>query len=168
MALPKVTLKFNAPKIVAPQRNKINTFGYNECEWYASADVYFITEPKPEYQLKYILSLLNSNLYYIWLYNKGKRKGESLELYQKPLSEIPIKKVDVQAQNKFVSIVDKILAITQTEDYLQNQEKQDAVKEYEKQIDVMVYKLYELTYEEILTIDKDFSLTEQQYNNYQL
>lgn len=168
MALPKVTLKFNAPKIVAPQRNKINTFGYNECEWYASADVYFITEPKPEYQLKYILSLLNSNLYYIWLYNKGKRKGESLELYQKPLSEIPIKKVDVQAQNKFVSIVDKILAITQTEDYLQNQEKQDAVKEYEKQIDVMVYKLYELTYEEILTIDKDFSLTEQQYNEYQL
>ncbi len=168
MALPKVTLKFNAPKIVAPQRNKINTFGYNECEWYASADVYFITEPKPEYQLKYILSLLNSNLYYIWLYNKGKRKGESLELYQKPLSEIPIKKADVQAQNKFVSIVDKILAITQTEDYLQNQEKQNAVKKYEKQIDVMVYKLYKLTYEEILTIDKGFSLTEQQYNEYQL
>lgn len=155
-------------KIVAPQRSKTNTFGYNECEWYASADVYFITEPKPEYQLKYILSLLNSKLYYIWLYNKGKRKGESLELYQKPLSEIPIKKADVQAQNKFVSIVDKILAITQTEDYLQNQEKQNAVKEYEKQIDVMVYKLYELTYEEILTIDKDFSLTAQQYNNYQL
>lgn len=168
MALPKVTLKFNAPKIVAPQRNKINTFGYNECEWYASADVYFITEPKPEYQLKYILSLLNSNLYYIWLYNKGKRKGESLELYKKPLSEIPIKKADEQTQNKFVSIVDKILAITQTEDYLQNQEKQEAVKEYEKQIDVMVYKLYELTYEEILTIDKDFSLTEQQYNEYKL
>lgn len=159
---------FNSPKIVAPQRSKTNTFGYNECEWYASADVYFITEPKPEYQLKYILSLLNSKLYYIWLYNKGKRKGESLELYQKPLSEIPIKKADVQAQNKFVSIVDKILAITQTEDYLQNQEKQNAVKKYEKQIDVMVYKLYELTYEEILTIDKGFSLTEQQYNNYQL
>lgn len=159
---------FDIPKIVAPQRSKTNTFGYNECEWYASADVYFITEPKPEYQLKYILSLLNSKLYYIWLYNKGKRKGESLELYQKPLSEIPIKKADVQAQNKFVSIVDKILAITQTEDYLQNQEKQNAVKEYEKQIDVMVYKLYELTYEEILTIDKDFSLTAQQYNNYQL
>lgn len=159
---------FDIPKIVAPQRSRTNTLGYNECEWYASADVYFITEPKPEYQLKYILSLLNSNLYYIWLYNKGKRKGESLELYQKPLSEIPIKKADVQAQNKFVSIVDKILAITQTEDYLQNQEKQEAVKKYEKQIDVMVYKLYELTYEEILTIDKDFSLTEQQYNEYQL
>lgn len=159
---------FNSSKIVAPQRSKTNTFGYNECEWYASADVYFITEPKPEYQLKYILSLLNSNLYYIWLYNKGKRKGESLELYQKPLSEIPIKKADEHIQNKFISIVDKILAITQTDDYLQNQEKQNAVKEYEKQIDVMVYKLYELTYDEVLTIDEDFCFSEQEYNNYQL
>lgn len=159
---------FEKEKIICPQRNNYNVFGYSKNLWYASVDVYFITEPKPEYQLKYILSLLNSNLYYIWLYNKGKRKGESLELYQKPLSEIPIKKADEQTQNKFVSIVDKILAITQTEDYLQNQEKQEAVKEYEKQIDVMVYKLYELTYEEILTIDKDFSLTEQQYNEYKL
>ena len=155
-------------KIVAPQRSKTNTFGYNECEWYASADVYFITEPKTKYQLKYILSLLNSNLYYIWLYNKGKRKGESLELYQKPLSEIPIKKADEQIQNKFVSVVDKILAITETDDYLQNQEKQKAVKEYEKQIDIMVYKLYDLTYDEVLTIDKSFTLTQEEYKNYVL
>lgn len=159
---------FTCPKIVAPQRSKTNTFGYNECEWYASADVYFITEPKPEYQLKYILALLNSNLYYIWLYNKGKRKGESLELYQKPLSEIPIKKADKTTQDKFVSVVDKILDITQSGDYLENKEKQDAVKEYEKQIDIMVYKLYDLTYEEVKSIDKDFILSEEQYANYQL
>lgn len=165
---PRKETIFISPKIIVPQRSNTNSFAYNESSWYASSDVYFITEPKPEYQLKYILSLLNSNLYYIWLYNKGKRKGESLELYQKPLSEIPIKKADVQAQNKFVSIVDKILAITQTEDYLQNQEKQNAVKEYEKQIDVMVYKLYELTYDEVLTIDKSFALTQEEYKNYVL
>lgn len=159
---------FKSPKIVAPQRSKTNTFGYNECEWYAASDVFFITEPKPEYQLKYILALLNSYLYYIWLYNRGKRKGETLELIAKPLSEIPIKKVDENLQNKFVSVVDKILAITQTDDYLENQEKQNAVKEYEKQIDVMVYKLYDLTYEEVLTIDKEFSMSEQEYNAYKL
>ena len=59
--------------------------------------------------------------------------------------------------------VDKILSITQTDDYLQNQEKQEAVKEYEKQIDIMVYKLYDLTYEEVKFIDKDFSLSEEEY-----
>ena len=64
--------------------------------------------------------------------------------------------------------MDKILAITQTDDYLENQEKQNAVKEYEKQIDIMVYKLYDLTYEEILTIDKEFSMSEQEYNTYKL
>ena len=155
-------------KIVAPQRSKTNTFGYNECEWYAASDVFFITEPKQEYQLKYILALLNSNLYYIWLYNKGKRKGEILELIAKPLSEIPIKKADKTTQDKFVSVVDKILDITQSGDYLENQEKQNSVKEYEKQIDIMVYKLYDLTYEEVKSIDKDFILSEEQYANYQL
>ena len=84
------------------------------------------------------------------------------------MKPLPIFIADEDIQNKFVTVVDKILAITQTEDYLQNEEKQNAVKEYEKQIDIMVYKLYELTYEEILTIDKDFTLTEQEYNDYQL
>ena len=91
-----------------------------------------------------------------------------MELYQKPLSEIPIKKADENIQNKFVSVVDKILAITQTEDYLQNTEKQNAVKEYENQIDIMVYKLYELTYDEVLTIDKDFALTQEEYEKFKL
>jgi len=159
---------FDSPKIISPQRSYKNTFGYTEKLWCASADVYFITLKDISINLKYILSLLNSNLYFYWLYNKGKRKGEMMELYLTPLSEIPIKKADENTQNKFISVVDKILAITQTEDYLQNTEKQNAVKEYEKQIDIMVYKLYKLTYEEVLTIDKDFSLSEQQYNEYVL
>lgn len=159
---------FSLPKIISPQRTYKNIFGYTEKLWSASADVYFITSKSKDIELKYILSLLNSNLYYYWLYEKGKRKGEMLELYLTPLSEIPIKKVNEDIQSKFVSIVDKILVITQTDDYLENQEKQDAVKEYEKQIDIMVYKLYDLTYEEIITIDKEFSMSEQEYNAYKL
>ena len=161
-------INFDGINIVCPQRSSKNTFAISTHSFCSSADIYYISQNKINYNMKYILSILNSELVYFWLYWLGKRKGEILELYLEPLQFIPIKKADEQTQNKFVSIVDKILAITQTEDYLQNQEKQEAVKEYEKQIDVMVYKLYELTYEEILTIDKGFSLTEQQYNNYQL
>ena len=29
-------------KIVAPFKSKRNIFGFNDCEWYASGDVYFI------------------------------------------------------------------------------------------------------------------------------
>lgn len=166
---PRESYMYETPKIIAPYKSKGNQFAYNTTSWYASGDVYFINlKVNSKLNLKYILALLNSNLYYIWLYNNGKRKGELFELYQKPLSEIPIKKVDEQIQNKFISIVDKILVITQTDDYLQNQEKQEAVKEYEKQIDFMVYKLYDLKYQEVLTIDKNFELSEQEYEEYKL
>ena len=147
-------INFDSKKIVAPQRSPRNTFGYNEIPWYASADVYFITEKDSSVSLKYILTLLNSKLYYIWLYYRGKRKGEMLELYQKPLSEIPIKKIPESEQKPFIDLVDQILAITKDDDYLKNPAKQARVREYEKQIDQLVYKLYNLTPEEIRIVEE--------------
>ena len=35
----------------------------------------------------------------------------------------------------------------------------------ESQIDLLVYHLYELTYEEVLLVDPAFELTEEEYNN---
>ena len=136
-------LNFEIEKIVAPQRSKLNTFGYNTIPWYASADVYFITNPKHCYALKYILGLLNSKLYYFWLYYKGKRKGEALELYQKPLSEVPIKFTD--NQDVFVAQVDKIIT---------KKQNNESTEHEEEELDNMIYKLYDLTQEEILEVEK--------------
>jgi hypothetical protein len=47
------------------------------------------------------------------------------------------------------------LAITKDIDYLENQTKQTIVKEYEKQIDQLVYNLYNLTEEEIKIIEEN-------------
>jgi hypothetical protein len=46
-----------------------------------------------------------------------------------------------------------ILAITKDEDYLSNPAKQGKVKELERQIDQMVYELYELTPDEIAVVE---------------
>ena len=146
-------INFDGPKIVVPQRSPRNTFAYNEKPWYASADVYFITQKDSSFSLKYILSLLNSKIYYLWLYYRGKRKGELLELYQVPLSEIPIKKVFINEQNPYIEIVDKILTIINNETYLEDKQKQLKVKEYERQIDQMIYELYGLTKEEIKFVE---------------
>ena len=147
MALPKIAVDFCGPKIVCPQRNKVNTFGYNECNWYASADVYYITNPNKDYHIKYILGLLNSKLYYVWLYHKGKRKGETLELYQKPLSEIPIKKASSDIQNSIVKIVNEIIALKKTN-------PNHDTSSLERQIDAIVYKIYGLTDTEIKIVGK--------------
>jgi adenine-specific DNA-methyltransferase len=146
-------IDFCGPKIVVPQRSYQNTFAFNDVPWYASADVYFITGKDEGINLKYCLALLNSRLYYLWLYNKGKRKGEMLELYQVPLSEIPIKKISRTDQKLFTSMVDKILVITEEEDYPDNPDKQARIVEYEHQIDRMVYELYGLTSEEIAIVE---------------
>jgi adenine-specific DNA-methyltransferase len=147
-------IDFCGPKIVVPQRSYQNTFAFNDVPWYASADVYFITEKDEGTSLKYCLALLNSKLYYLWLYHKGKRKGEMLELYQVPLSEIPIKKISKIDQKPFISIVDKILAITEEEDYFDSPDKQARVEEYERQIDQMVYDVYGLTEEEKAMVEE--------------
>jgi len=81
---------FEREKIVVPQRSLRNTFGYTDQSFYSSADVYYLTEGP----LRELLALLNSKLYYFWLYNRGKRKGQYLELYAKPLSQIPIPILD--------------------------------------------------------------------------
>jgi hypothetical protein len=49
--------------------------------------------------------------------------------------------------------VNEILFITKDDDYLQNPAKQAQVKQYEKQIDRMVYELYGLTDEEIKIVE---------------
>lgn len=145
-------INYNAPKIVAPQRSKLNTFGYNEAEWFAASDVFFITEPKSGYHLKYILAILNSKLYYTWLYNKGKRKGQTLELIAKPLSEIPIK--FAVNQQIFINLIDQVLEF-KNHNY--------KTEKLENEIDNLVYRLYELTYDEVKIIDPEFELCEQEY-----
>jgi len=70
---------------------------------------------------------------------------ETLEL-------LPIKIPSSNIQNKIVYFVDQILSITKDKDYLENSQKQAKVREHERQIDQLVYKLYDLTEEEIKVI----------------
>ena len=60
--------------------------------------------------------------------------------------------VSTTDQLPFVSVVDQVLAITKDEDYPTNPTRQVSVKELERQIDRMVYKLYGLTAEEIAIV----------------
>ncbi len=99
---------------------------------------------------EYILTILNSSLaswfYYWFVYNRAIRTMHFDKYY---IGKLPIKKISLEEQKPFISFVNQILSITQDNDYLQNPEKQVRVKELEKEIDSMVYELYELTPEEI-------------------
>jgi adenine-specific DNA-methyltransferase len=76
------------------------------------------------------------------------------ELIQKPLSTIPIRRISTDKQKPFINVVDKILSVTQSEDYQENPAKQAKVKEYETQIDRLVYELYDLKEVERIIAEK--------------
>ena len=126
----------------------------------------FFCYKNPKDKSKIFTGVLNSKLIEFWLRYQGKMQGDNFQIDKEPLMNIPIYKPNQDEEDKIVAIVDKIYEITNSEDYVENKEKQDAVKEYEKQIDIMVYKLYDLTYQEVLIIDKDFSISEEEYNIY--
>jgi hypothetical protein len=74
-------------------------------------------------------------------------------LRKSQLDFIPIKKASKLDQKPFIDLVDKILNITKTNDYLNNTEKQTEVKKLEHQIDELVYKLYGLMDDEIKIVE---------------
>ena len=106
-------------------------------------------------ETKYILALLNSKLISFWfMYKFGKlQRGIFPQFKINELKLFPIKEISSTVQKPFTELVDRILTITKSEDYLENSAKQIKVKELEKQIDQLVYKLYDLTPEEIKIVE---------------
>lgn len=154
---PKKESYFIGEKIVAPYRSKTNYFAYSDKPFYGSKDIAYILPKNRDFKLKYLTCILNSNLIYHWLYLKGKRKGEILEMYAKPLSDIPIKNTD--HQKTFVDIHDKIVQL---------KSEKKSTTSLEKEIDILVYHLYELSYDEVKIIDKDFWLSAEEYEKIKL
>ncbi len=156
----RTDFNFSQPKIVCPQRSPKNTFAYVDEEWYAASDVYYITNKKNvNVSLKYILAILNSNLIFYWLYNKGQRKGDILQLFKGPLKEIPIKIGGAELQLHIETLTNEII-LKKEENYCSN------TKIIEHKIDNLVYCLYNLTYAEIKVIEPDIEsrISEVEYN----
>ncbi len=93
--------------------------------------------------MKYLLALLNSKLYYTWLYYRGKRKGETLELYVTPISEIPIKNISIENQKIFVNLVEYIIWLKSNDNSVDKYVGNEHIaKLFEDVIDAMVLELY--------------------------
>ncbi len=150
---PRIEDIFIGEKIIVPYRARRNAFSIDRDEWFCSADCYVITLNNNELDLRYILSLLNSKLYYLWLYYRGKRKGEMLELFKQSLSEIPIKKLNGETQAEHIALVDKIYSITSSEDYNPANPPEEQLN-LEAEIDDLVFDLYQLTHEERQLVSK--------------
>jgi hypothetical protein len=146
-------IDFQNKKIVCPYRSKTNTFGFNNINWFAGRDVYFILN----FSLNpfYLLGILNSSLVYFWLRHKGKRKGKILEMYPEPLRNIPIKIVDNNIQKKLIVYVKTAISASKKLITLDDKNLVETLLKSEVAIDANVAKIYNLTKNEYSFILKE-------------
>jgi type I restriction-modification system DNA methylase subunit len=124
-------------------------------QFYTIQSLYNIVIKNKEYQEEYILALLNSKLY-TYIYNKFLITNPKVFPYikRRHLDLFPIKLLSLNNQKSFIEVVNKIHTLVKCENYLEDKIKQSKVEEYGHQIDLMVYKLYGLSPDEINIVEK--------------
>ncbi|MDO9341019.1 MAG: TaqI-like C-terminal specificity domain-containing protein [Bacteroidales bacterium] len=151
---PREQKYFENPKIIFKNMFVNVGFSYDDKDnYYFGFSFSSVIQEDKNYNLKYILAILNSKFAENWFYKNGKKRGAGVDIGVEKLRTFPIKEVSHPEQKPFIDLVDKILTITKDDDYLQNSNKQAKVKDLEAEIDQLVYKLYGLSPEEIKIVE---------------
>jgi type II restriction/modification system DNA methylase subunit YeeA len=149
--------EFEKEKIVWQHVSGRYEFAYVPAGIYLNNALFMITGNP--YILKYMLGILNSKFadYLLLLFTNLTSLGRYAYGAEDKIEQLPLPPITKENQplaDQIVQKVQEILSLTQSPDYETNKEKQQKVKELEKEIDKLVYKLYNLTDEEIRIIEE--------------
>jgi adenine-specific DNA-methyltransferase len=153
---------FTKPKIVWIEISDRANYALDEKGMFLTNSAYFLTSKDNKVSLKYLLAVLNSKVADFYFSLKTARiAGGRMRYTKQYVEQIPIPEVQKDKQQNFISLVDQIL----------NNKKSNAHANkttLENRIDELVFKLYDLTYEEVKVIAPDFWLSEEEYENIKL
>jgi adenine-specific DNA-methyltransferase len=149
---------FEGEGIFTIRKTKIPAFTYVNFPCYVTR-AFMIIKPQ-NVNLKYLTGIFNSSVIFFWLRNKGKMQGEQLQIDKEPLLSLPIHVGDNKQQKQMIALVDKMLKLNlELQKTTKNSEKWKFIKleieKTDKKIDEEVYKLHELTPEEIKIIKEN-------------
>ncbi|CAM3450733.1 Eco57I restriction-modification methylase domain-containing protein [Arcobacter aquimarinus] len=162
---------FEKDKIIYPEiASNPNAFEYDKNGYYLDKTAFLIEGNN----LKYIISILNSKSLLHYMKQSIRQVGQGYQLSKIFVEVFPIPKIDEESQKPFIKLVDEILEAKQKiKDYkilldeaIKNDNFDREIKlkkeleileniciSNEKEIDNMVYKLYDLTEDEIKIIE---------------
>lgn len=144
--------EFEQPKIIYPNICKRNEFAWDESGYYTNQKAFIISSDD-----KVLLAVLNSSVVMFLFENLlSKLQGDFYEPSSIFMKDFPIPTATKSQRTAIEKLVQKCLTAKKGDRHA------DTTKE-EKAIDRLVYKLYQLTYEEVKIIDPEFELTEQEY-----
>lgn len=106
--------------------------------------------------LKYLLGIMNSKYADVLLTNL--RAGD-YHIYPEHIRNIPIAPAVQSQQDTIINLVNRVLSLKKSNFQV------DTTAE-ERQIDNLVYVLYDLTYDEVKVVEPEFPMTEAEYNEF--
>jgi hypothetical protein len=148
---------FSGERILIRETGSKLTSIYVDFELNSNRSLYSIKLKDSSFDYKFILACLNSRV--LQFYYQTRFKSET-NLFPKirigQVKELPIPNADKNKQQQVSELVDEILS----------SKKMDTnTSGIEAQIDILVYKLYNLTYDEVKVIDPEFQLSEVEYDS---
>ena len=132
---------FDQDKIVWMEISDRANYAFDSENMYLTNSAYFLAG----HSLKYLLAVLNSKLCDFYFFQKTAKIAGGRKRYTKQyVEQNPIPIISDEEQQPFINLVDRIIEA----------KKQDIESGYlEQQLDHLVYKLYDLTQEEIQIIE---------------
>ena len=143
---------FEQPKIFYQEIMTYQSFTYDEASLYSNNKLFII--PNANFSL---LGLLNSKV--IWLYLKSTAtsyNGGALGMQSPFVLALPVP-IDFHEDNRIGGVVQEILLQKQANPAADTTALEDG-------IDLLVYRLYGLSYAEVLLVDETFALSETEYD----
>ena len=103
---------FDNEKIILRQTSDSLIGHIDDQRWVNLNNVYNIGKTTNSYELKYLLAILNSKFMNLIYQNISQEKGRTFaEVKKINLSKLPIKKIDLEEQQPFISKVNKIIEL---------------------------------------------------------
>jgi len=145
---------FLRKKILFKGMFKTNEFAIDEDKYFVGMSFISIVEKSQNdgFSLEFLLGILNSQYALNWFYTYGKKRGTGVDIGVEKLRTFPLPTIP----NKMVdALVTKIIAA---------KSNGKSSTSLERELNNLVYHLYNLTYDEVRVINPEYVLGEKEYN----
>ena len=127
---------------------------------YTMNTIYNIYLKNDKIDIKYLLGIINSKvMHYYWKVRFSDSKKTFPKIKKRPLESLPIAIPNIDIQANLISLVCEIIEA-------KTSENRDTYA-LESEINLLVYHLYDLTYDEVLIVDPETPITREEYESEQ-
>ena len=142
---------FEKPKLLCKSMFSKPEFCFDDEKYYVGFSFSSIIQKDPNYDLKYLLGILNSSLANYWFHIKGKQRGAGVDILVEKYRMFPVRIPKESEKEKVIKFVDELLKLNK------NGSSQEIIEKQMKLLDEYIFEIYEVTSEQISYIKKKFS-----------